>query len=570
VCSSPAWQGGAWRAGDDALVAATDQWCTAGNDADPACVARFTPLWRQVIDAAFWRPVQVGCFTPECLDQARILQSLQVVFPTAPERAELNSDFYRYNMAFRELTAGGSQAETYASQAVPSRSLYSFMEDTMLGPGGGAVAAKRELASALGIDSVALAPSQAAAGDAYRALGWQQVLGGRGASGATYEAFVNPSPTGIAAEWPAGRAVLVIGSSQTSASDVYNAVFKIAVGGVLPSATAWLVRGRSPFIDDYAPAELRNYSMVILLGYRYHDRSTAWSAIDQYVSGGGAAYVETGWQYVNPDWDGGGGTPAVLPVSARSWGPLDRNGLVSVDGIAASGWGDMTYGDSGWGASSVGASSVQGSAVGVVRVGSRVVAAGWTRGSGRLFWSGMNLAAHAVSKGSSAELQFLADRFAWALGLAPASQATTDPFAAGQARLTPLWPSGEQAVLTLQPASGPTWVLFRESDFPEWSASVIDASGRRQSVAIVPAEMDYMLVRLDHVSAGSRLEFDYWPSIWTWSSWAVSVGVTLILLLWCVRPRLFVAAKAALRHRADIALNRGRDALVKGLGSEDD
>jgi hypothetical protein len=570
VCSSPAWHGGAWRAGDDALVAATDGWCTSGNGADKACRARFAPLWRQVVDAAFWQPLQVGCFTPECLGQARILLSLQAVFPTAPERAELNSDFYRYNMAFRELTAGGSQAETYASQALPSRSLYSFMEDTMLGPGGGAVAPKRELAAVLGIDSVALAPSQAAAGDAYRALGWQQVLGGSDTSSATYEAFVNPSPTGIAAEWPAGRAVLVIGASQSNASDVYNAVFKMAVGGVLPSASAWLVRGRSPFIDDYSPAELRDYSMVVLLGYRYHDRSAAWSAIDQYVSGGGAAYVETGWQYVNPDWDGSGGAPAALPVSQLSWGPLDQNGLVSIDGIAASGWGDMAYGNGGWGASSTGASGVRSSAVGVVRVGSRVVAAGWTRGRGRLYWSGMNLAAHAVSKGSGAELQFLADRFAWALGLGPESRATTDPAAAGQARLTPLWPSDEQAVLSLQAASGPTWVLFRESDFPEWSASVIDSSGRRQAVAIVPAEMDYMLVRLDNVSAGSRLEFDYSPSIWVWASWAISAGVALMLALWCVRPGLFVAADAGIRRRAGLVLNRGRDALLKRVGSEDE
>jgi hypothetical protein len=569
LCSAPAWRGGAWRAGDDALVAATDTWCS-GNATDPACAAQLAPLWQQLVDTVYWRPVQVGCLTLDCQSRARQLQSLQSVFPTAPERAELNSDFFQYNMAFRELTGGGSQAEAYASQALPSRSLYSFMEDTMLGSAGGAIASKRELAAALGIDAVALAPSQSAEGAAYRALGWQQVLGSSGASSATAQAFVNPAPTGIAAEWPAGRAVLVIGASQSSASDVYNSVFKMAVGGVLPSASAWLVRGRSPFIDDYALDELRNYSMVVLLGYRYHDRSTAWSAIDQYVSGGGAAYVETGWQYVNPDWDGSGGAPAALPVSQLSWGPLDRNGIVSVDGIAASGWGAMTYGDSGWGASSAGASGVRSSAVGVVRVGSRVVAAGWTRGRGRLFWSGMNLAAHAVSKGSGTELQFLADRFAWALGLGPSSQATTDPAAAGQAPVTPLWPNDEQAVLSLQPASGPTWVLFRESDFPEWSASLIDASGRRQAVAIVPSEMDYMLVRLGHVSAGSRLEFDYSPSIWVRASWAVSAGLALLLVLWCVRPGLFMAAESALRRRTGLVLNRGRDALLRRIGSEDE
>jgi hypothetical protein len=566
LCSSPAWRGGAWRPGDDALVGATDTWCSSGNSADPACAAQFATLWQQVVETVGTRPIRVGCLTPDCQTRARGLESLQSVFTTPPERAELNSDFFEYNMAFRELTGGGSQAETYASQALPSRSLYSFMEDTMLRPSAGAPAAKQELASALGIDAVALAPSQSAVGNDYRALGWDQVLGGPGASSAS-QAFLNPAPTGIAAEWPGGRTVLVVGASQTATSDVYNTIFKMAVGGVLPSASGWLVRGGSPYIDDYPVSELRKYSMVVLLGYRYHDRSTAWSEIDQYVSGGGDAYVETGWQYVNPDWDGGGGSaPAALPVTKLSWGPLDRNGAVSVDGVVAAGWGDMTYGSGAWSASTAPASGLRGPAVGVVRVGSRVVAAGWQRGRGRLYWSGMNLAAHAVSKGSDAELRFLADRFAWALGLAPASQVTTDAAASGQQRLSPVWPTGERAVLSLQPASGPTWVLFRESDFPEWSASLIDASGRSQAVAIVPSEMDYMLVRLDQVPAGSRLQFDYSPSAWEWAPWVVSGALALMLLLWCVRPGLVVGAQSAVRSWSGAVAGWGRDFIVRRIG----
>ncbi len=570
LCSAPAWRGGVWRPGDDALVAATDTWCTSGNAADPACAARLVPLWQQVVDTVYWQPVRVGCFTPDCLRRAKVLRSLQSVFPTAPERAELNSDFYQYNMAFRELTGGGSQAETYASQALPSRSLYSFMEDTMLRPGPANLAAKRELAAALGIDAVALAPSQSTVGSDYQALGWKQVLGGAGVSSDSGQAFVNPAPTGIAAEWPAGRAVLVIGASQTATSDVYNSVFKMAVGGVLPTASGWLVRGASPYIDDYPVSELREYSMVVLIGYRYHDASAAWSAIDQYVVGGGSAYVETGWQYVNPDWDGGGGAaPAALPVTHLAWGPLDRNGLVTIDGVAAAGWGDMTYGSGAWSASTTAASGLRGSAVGVVQVGSRVVAAGWQRGQGRIFWSGMNLAAHAVSKGSTAELSFLADRFAWALGLNPSNQATTDPATAGQQRLSPAWPTGERAVLSLQPAYGPTWVLFRESDFPEWSATLIDASGRSQAVAIVPSEMDYMLVRMDQVTAGSRLQFDYSPGVWELAPGALAGAVALMLVLWCVWPALFVAAESVVRARSAAAMGWGREFIAKRSEWED-
>src|SRR5205823_15003174 len=127
--------------------------------------------------------------------------------------------------------------------------------------------------------------------------------------------FVNPKPSGLAAQWTGGNAVLVVGGSQTSGSDVYISVYERGAQGMLPFDQAWLVRGPSPYIDDYSDQQLAGYKTIVLIGYRYNDRAAAWDRLDRWVKSGGSLYVDTGWQYVDPDWNAGP-APAALPVAA--------------------------------------------------------------------------------------------------------------------------------------------------------------------------------------------------------------------------------------------------------------
>jgi hypothetical protein len=461
----------------------------------------------------------------ECPAKHQLLVQLGATFPLPPDRAELNSGVAQLDMAFHTLVGGGGITHSYNDQVIPSRELASWMEDSMLVKPG--TTTKSQLADALGIDAVVLSPAQADRAADYRQLGWIQVS-------AQPLAFVDPHPSGLAAQWAGGTAVLVVGQTQTGVPSLYNFVFERATAGLLPFASAWLVRGPSPDIDDYSDAELSHYSGVVLLGYRYHDQGTAWSRLDRYVRGGGHLFVETGWQYVDPDWNVGS-APATLPVNSVRWGSLDPSASTTVDGTADAQFGRFVYGTGGWGASSAG--SVRPGATELVKVGDRVVVARWQLGAGRVVWSGMNLLAHDASSGSNDEDQFVSAQLSWLF--APAGGA------GAQVAIPPIWDGGEHLSLALNESSGPSLVLLKESLFPGWSARLVTPSGS-EPVGLVGSEMDFMLATLGPVPAGSKLVFTYGPTPTEVVSWFLAGAFLIALLLWVIRPAVYArGARAA-------------------------
>jgi hypothetical protein len=477
-------------------------------------------LAQQLLDPRQWRTPGIGCDV-NCQGQHQHLTMLGATFHSPPVRAELNANAAELDMAFHTLVGGGI-THSYNDQVIPSRELASWMEQSMLVDPGDTT--KEQLAAALGIDAVVLAKAQVARASDYAQIGWVQ-------AGSDPLAFVNPQPSGLAAQWATGTSVLVVGRTQASVPALYNFVFERATTGLLPFASAWLVRGTSPNIDDYTDAELSRYSGVILLGYQYHDQGAAWSRLDRYVRGGGHLFVETGWQYVDPDWDIGS-APAILPVGSVRWGTLDPSAPVLVHGSADAQFGRFAYGSGGWGASSAG--TVRQGATELVRVGDRVVAARADVGRGRVLWSGMNLMAHDAASGSADEDRFLAAQLAWLF--APSSGDSP------QVAIEPVWSGGDQVTLSLQPSSGPTLVLLKESLFPGWSARLVTPSGS-SSVDLVGSEMDFMLADLSAVPPGSTLVFTYGPTAFEEATWAVSLAVFAALIAWLVRPALIDRAR---------------------------
>jgi len=293
-----------------------------------------------------------------------------------------------------------------------------------------------------------------------------------------------------------------------------------------------LVRGQSPYIDDYPAAFLARFPALTLIGYRYHDRSRAWDLLSKYVNDGGSLYVETGWQYVDPDWNLGSPAPSVLPVADLHWGALDASAPVLVSGVASPTWGSMAYGSSGWGASSAPASSLRNGAEPLVSVGGRVVVARQQLGRGRVVWSGMNLIAHGAGAGSVVEDRFTAGVFDWLLGGGSRGS---------QTELAPLWIADDQARLDLSASAGPAWVLFKESFAPGWSAQLRwpSSPGRpagTESVPLVDGEMDFIVARLDAVPPGAQLIFTYGPTTLVYLSWLLSALSALGFAAWLIRP----------------------------------
>jgi hypothetical protein len=146
----------------------------------------------------------------------------------------------------------------------------------------------------------------------------------------------------------------------------------------------------------------------------------------------------------------------------------------------------------------------------------------------------MNLIAHASGAGSAIEDQFTTNAFAWLLHTGEQVSTQSD------SSLT--WVADDQAWVSLSPSTGPTWVLFKESFAPGWSASLEwpaspGIAGGTQSVHLLDGESDFMLARLDSVPPGAQLAFSYGPTAGVYASWAVSALSLVLMLIWVVRPR---------------------------------
>ena len=489
---------------------------------------RSIPLSRQLLDPGQWRAPAARCDLG-CPAAHKELARLGSIFPSPPARAELNSNVAQLDMAFHFI-AGGGITHSYNDQVIPSRELASWLEESMLTDPG--VTTKSELASALGVDAVVLSKIDAARAAEYTRMGWRQVS-------SEPIAFVNQQPSGLAAQWEGGTAVLVVGGTQASVPALYNFVFKRATAGLLPFASAWLVRGTSPYVDDYSQADLSQYSGVIMLGYRYHDQRSAWSRLDGFVRGGGRLFVETGWQFVDPDWNAGT-APDPLPVPSLEWGVLDPTAAVTVDGTADQQFGRFVYQGGGWGAST--APMLRPGASELVRVGDRIVAARWQLGHGRVVWSGMNLLAHDASSGSADEDQFVASQLAWLF-----------PPGVPQVAIEPRWNGDSEARLSLSPTDRRTLVLFKESLFPGWSAR-LDTPGGSRPVPLVGSEMDFMLAMVNSVPAGSTLVFTYSPTALEKVSWWLSLAFLVVLFTWMFRPEVIARGRTLMATAMNYAI----------------
>ncbi|MDQ6742218.1 MAG: hypothetical protein M3Z97_04825 [Candidatus Dormibacteraeota bacterium] len=509
-------------AADSRLVEQARSWCAGQGAGDPVCSALLPDLLDQLADPRAWRPPTLSC--------ASGCAPPHVELPPVGGRAMVDANNARLLQAF-QLSTGRPQAYGYNSQLLPSPELDDLLKQGLLEGTRGLD--KADLARRAGVDTVVLGPSQGAARSEYASLGWRRAAG-------EPQVYTAPQPAAAAQEWPRGMTVLVVGATAASGAEPYNQLVGWAGGGGLPSTGAWLARGGSPYLDDYSDQDLARYQGLWLLGYRYHDAGAAWQRVENYARSGGAVYVETGWQYVDPDWNVST-APQALPVRGLGWTQLDPSAPALVDGVPA-GWAPFDYQGAGWGASS--AQGTRSGAQSVVSVGGHIVAARWQVGRGRLFWSGANLLAHAAHA-TSVETDYLASQWRWLLGAAARGL--------GQLTLTPDWRGNDEVVLPLRPASSPAWVLFKESSLPGWSATLETPSGS-QALRISSGELDYMLLRLDRVPAGSRLVLRFGPTWRVHLWWALSATAALLAGAWLLRLRLFTAPAGAVGAR----ITRGR------------
>lgn len=298
--------------------------------------------------------------------------------------------------------------------------------------------------------------------------------------------------------------VLVIGDK---AKRVFELVFRIANKGTLPYDDYWLLEGKER-IDDYSLAELKQYEIVYLFGYKYHNQSRAWNLIDGYLKTGGKVFLSTGWQFVDQDWETKK-TPAWFPVTSLAWttqftGQSKYRFDLSTIGstIDTSGFGALE-----WNGGSYGVSIPKGLrdwAKPVLSVDGKTLVAVGDYGQGKVVWTGLNLPGHMHTFNyNEAELGFYKSLFDWLRGSTKPIDLTTS---VEIIRENP----DKVNFLFSKEVNDPTFFYWRESFFPAWKARLV--SGKKTvSVKINYGGPRFMSMILPAIKTGDILELEFIP-----------------------------------------------------------
>jgi hypothetical protein len=305
-------------------------------------------------------------------------------------------------------------------------------------------------------------------------------------------------------------AILVIGSEKDQS---FFMVFRNAIKGGLSFDQALLVQGKVK-IDDYSLEELNQFPAVVLYGYSYRNQAKAWNLLGDYLKGGGAVFIETGWQYVGRDWgklsdDETGflpiNLPEPLPIEKTAWGNIGFNwqkaAFTSQLGkdLNLKNFGSLDWDGGVWGMALAQKTDLRSWAEPVLSVGDQVVIARGNYGRGRIVWSGMNLFSHAYAKESREEYYLVEDIFKYLL--------KSDKGERGEVLIN--WDYPDRIELSLaQVPTAPSFLYWAGTYTPNWRAYLLK-NGRKEQLEVYRAGPGFKAVRLNGASAGDKVIFEY-------------------------------------------------------------
>ena len=358
-----------------------------------------------------------------------------------------------------------------------------------------------EVAKWFGTDYVFL-HKQADALDRYENEGWEKVL--------DYEALQimkNKNSAGIIniSDKPA---VLVIGSKKDPSYEIFlQTVFK----GVIGYDKGLIFEG-SENIDDYNLSELSKFTLLILNGYKYKNKDKAWNLLNSYVKDGGNLFIDTGWQYVSPDWGKGPDSSGkYLPVEFSEPFPIknsvwdaDKNTwadakiISKIEDIDLVKFGDLSYSDKPWGISVATKDTLRSWAEPVLTIGDNVVVARGSYGKGKVVWSGMNIFSHVFDKSSDEEYRFLNILLT---DLLPEKQIQKGEYSVS-------WNNPDKLIIDLKSVPVDSYLYLAESYAPYWKA-ILFSEGKQTPLVIYKTGPRFMSVKLPDIPTGSKLVFRF-------------------------------------------------------------
>lgn len=293
------------------------------------------------------------------------------------------------------------------------------------------------------------------------------------------------------------------------------------------------------YIDDYSLDELKEFDVILLYGYQHHNRERAWTLLEEYVQGGGALIIETGLQYVNPDWNSTS-IPLPCPVNKTAWKNFGMEWAFSyatsyiTDGINFSAFSPaVSHGDP-WNFASTTNGSVRNWAQPLLWDSGQPAVVVGEYGKGRVIWSGLNLPWHILVYKNSEESRFFIRMIEW-VWKAPEREVLGVDHRVE--RLNP-----EKIVVTINNAS--TGVLFKENYFENWHV-YIENKNRRQRLEVLKVGPEFMYVRLPkNLLYPIEVTFKYELSPLKLGSIATSVATFCILVAYGILGEKLTASFA--------------------------
>jgi hypothetical protein len=250
--------------------------------------------------------------------------------------------------------------------------------------------------------------------------------------------------------------------------------------------------------------------------------------LSDYVQQGGSLFIDTGWQYVVPEWEFTD-APEVLPVERLTWTDYGMTSDYSLGFPEASGQVDVSvfkplvWEGRPWQVSGAEATDVRDWGQVVLSENGRPLIVAGRYGEGKVVWSGMNLIGHSLYLGQNEEENHLLHNLLSWLVADGASREL------GPVVVFRQDPDHVEFSVSVVPQET-TWLYWREAYYADWHAYLTDSSGRRE-IPIYRAGPGFMLMPIETNA----------PEVSVTLTWELSFIEKAAVILSCIGSALLAA-----------------------------
>jgi hypothetical protein len=332
--------------------------------------------------------------------------------------------------------------------------------------------------------------------------------------------------------------ILVIGQDSVNA---YVQVFRLGTNGLFPYEEAILVWGKEE-VDDYELSELKEFDALLLHGYTYENQEKADELLENYVSGGGSVFVDTGWQYTSPDWETEEDAEAlkIIPFDKLVWKDLGRTGdyvledVEAGDEVDVSKFAPLVYGDGSWSVSTSEKTNLKSWAKVVLSAKGYPLIVKGQIGKGRVIWSGMNILSR-IKRGETVnyqELKLMTNLFSWL----NEGKGEKKSYSISYKREHP-----DKVEFTInENVPKPGHIYWKEAYHPDFQAML---GSSQQKLKTYRAGPNFVMIKVPKASAGEKIVYSYQKPLLEKAFSVISI-LTIVALLTIVFEGVLLKEKS--------------------------